>query len=138
MSSVVRVLVSSVVWGNASVVMSVKVDLGASVVRFSMMVFIHVTHWLDSDMVGGEIIVFFVIGITMSIVSTAIPVGAKGGRSISMREILMETSNMVNGGVVDRCTIVMGSTVVAVVEVVLFLSSGESGHSSDDERSHDV
>ena len=135
MSSVVRVLVSSVVWGNASVVMSVKVDLGASVVRFSMMVFIHVTHWLDSDMVGGEIIVFFVIGITMSIVSTAIPVGAKGGRSISMREILMETSNMVNGGVVDRCT---SCTVVAMVEVLLFLSSGESGHSSDDERSHDV
>ena len=128
-------MVSSVVWGNASVVMSVKVDLGASVVRFSMMVFIHVTHWLDSDMVGGEIIVFFVIGITMSIVSTAIPVGAKGGRSISMREILMETSNMVNGGVVDRCT---SCTIVAVVEVLLFLSSGESGHSSDDERSHDV
>ena len=128
-------MVSSVVWGNASVVMSVKVDLGASVVRFSMMVFIHVTHWLDSDMVGGEIIVFLVIGITMSIVSTAIPVGAKGGRSISMREILMETSNMVNGGVVDRCT---SCTIVAVVEVLLFLSSGESGHSSDDERSHDV
>ena len=135
MSSVVRVLVSSVVWGNASVVMSVKVDLGASVVRFSMMVFIHVTHWLDSDMVGSVIIVFLVIGITMSIVSTAIPVGAKGGRSISMREILMETSNMVNGGVVDRCT---SCTVVAMVEVLLFLSSGESGHSSDDERSHDV
>ena len=135
MRCVVRVLVGSVVWGNASVVMSVKVDLGASVVRFSMMVFIHVTHWLDSDMVGGEIIVFFVIGITMSIVSTAIPVGAKGGRSISMREILMETSNMVNGGVVDRCT---SCTVVAMVEVVLFLSSGESGNSSDDERSHDV
>ena len=128
-------MVSSVVWGNASVVMSVKVDLGASVVRFSMMVFIHVTHWLDSDMVGSVIIVFLVIGITMSIVSTAIPVGAKGGRSISMREILMETSNMVNGGVVDRCT---SCTVVAMVEVLLFLSSGESGHSSDDERSHDV
>ena len=131
-------MVGSVVWGNTSVVVPVKVDLCASIVRFSMVVIIHVTHWLDSDMMGGVIIVLFLVSITMSIVSTAIPVGAKGGRSISMREILMETSDVVNGGVVDRCTIVMGSTVVAVVEVVLFLSSGKSSHSSDDERSHDV
>ena len=85
-------------------------------------------------MVGSVIIVCLFVGITMN----TIPVGAIGSRSVSMREILMETSDVVNGGVVDRCTIVMGSTVVAGKVVVLFLSSGESGHSSDDERSHDV
>ena len=85
-------------------------------------------------MVGSVIIVCFFVGITMS----AIPVGAIGCRSVSMREILMETSDVVNGGVIDRCTIVMGSTVVAGKVVVLFLGSGKSGHSSDDERSHDV
>ena len=97
-----------------------------------------VSHWRDSDMVGSVIIVCLFVSITMSIVAAAIPVGAIGCRSVSMREILMETSDVVNGGVVDRCTIVMGSTVVAGKVVVLFLSSGESGHSSDDERSHDV
>lgn len=102
-----------------------------------------VSHWRDSDMVGSVIIVCLFVSITMStipmsIVAAAIPVGAIGCRSVSMREILMETSDVVNGGVVDRCTIVMGSTVVAGKVVVLFLSSGESGNSSDDERSHDV
>ena len=97
-----------------------------------------VSHWRDSDMVGSVIIVCLFVSITMGIVAAAIPVGAIGSRSVSMREILMETSDVVNGGVVDRCTIVMGSTVVAGKVVVLFLSSGESGHSSDDERSHDV
>ena len=103
-----------------------------------MVVIIHVTHWLDSDMMGGVIIVLFLVSITMSIIAAAIPVGAIGCGSVSMREILMEATDVVNGGVVDRCTIVMGSTIVAGEVVVLFLSSGESGHSSDDERSHDV
>ena len=87
-------------------------------------------------MVGSVIIVCFFVSITMSIVAAAIPVGAIGCRSVSMREILVETSDVVNGGVIDRCS--MGSTIVAGEVVVLFLSSGESGHSSDDERSHDV
>ena len=129
-------MVGSVVWGNTSVVVPVKVDLCASIVRFSMVVIIHVTHWLDSDMMGGVIIVLFLVSITMSIIAAAIPVGAIGCGSVGMREILMETSDVVNGGVVDRCS--MGSTIVASEVVVLFLSSGESGHSSDDERSHDV
>ena len=130
MSSVVRILVGCVVWGNTSVMMPVKVDLRASVVRFSMVVIIHVTHWLNSDMVRNVIIVCLFVSITMSIVGTTI-----SRSSVSMREILMETSDVVYGGVVDRCS----STQVAGIEVVLFLSSGsESDHSSDDVRSHDV
>ena len=130
MSSVVRILVGCVVWGNTSVVVPVKVDLRASVVRFSMVVIIHVTHWLNSDMVRNVIIVCLFVSITMSIVGTTI-----SRSSVSMREILMETSDVVYRGVVDRCS----STQVAGIEVVLFLSSGsESDHSSDDVRSHDV
>ena len=130
MSSVVRILVGCVVWGNTSVMMPVKVDLRARVVRFSMVVSIHVTHWLNSDMVRNVIIVCLFVSITMSIVGTTI-----SRSSVSMREILMETSDVVYGGVVDRCS----STQVAGIEVVLFLSSGsESDHSSDDVRSHDV
>ena len=104
MSSVVRILVGCVVWGNTSVMMPVKVDLRARVVRFSMVVSIHVTHWLNSDMVRNVIIVCLLVSITMSIVGTTIPVGAIGSRSVSMREILMETSDVVHGGVVDRCS----------------------------------
>ena len=99
MSSVVRILVGCVVWGNTSVMMPVKVDLRASVVRFSMVVIIHVTHWLNSDMVRNVIIVCLFVSITMSIVGTTI-----SRSSVSMREILMETSDVVYGGVVDRCS----------------------------------
>ena len=97
-------MVGCVVWGNTSVMMPVKVDLRARVVRFSMVVFILVTHWLNSDMVRNVIIVCLLVSITMSIVGTTIPVGAIGSSSVSMREILMETSDVVYGGVVDRCS----------------------------------
>merc|ERR1712218_429169 len=49
-------------------------------------------------MVRNVIIVCLFVSITMSIVGTAI-----SRSSVSMREILMETSDVVYGGVVDRC-----------------------------------
>ena len=104
-----------------------------------MVVVIHMVIWLDMVDVSDSwnIIIILVDNVV-------------GIRQVSMREIginilfrkrsvgvfcLVFTIPTVT---VVSINIVMGSTVVAGKVVVLFLGSGKSGHSSDDERSHDV